>query len=73
MLEKRVKVKILRPFMYNGELLKEGQEDVDMNIERAVNHMRAGDVERQDDVIAEVKQARSAAADAAKADAEGDW
>lgn len=72
MLEKRVTAKIAKPFMYNGELLAVGQE-VDMNIERAVNHMRVGDVERDEDAINEVKAARQAAAEAATADAKGDW
>lgn len=72
MLEKRVTAKIAKPFMYNGVLLEVGQE-VEMNIERAVNHMRVGDVERDEDAINEVKAARQAAAEAATADAKGDW
>lgn len=73
MLDKRVKVKILKPFMYNGKMLEVDQEDVDMNIERAVNHMRVGDVERNEEVVNEVKQARLDAANSAAADAKGDW
>lgn len=72
MLEKRITVKILRPFMYNGKYVEAGS-DVEMNIERAVNHMRVGDIERDENAIAEVKQARQAAAEAAAADAKGDW
>lgn len=72
MLEKRITAKVLKPFMYNGTLLEVDQE-VDLNIERAVNHMRVGDVERNEDAIAEVKAYRQAAAESAQADAKGDW
>jgi hypothetical protein len=72
MLEKRITAKIVKPFIYNGALLEAGQE-VEMNIERAVNHMRVGDVERNEEAIGEVKASRQAAAEAAQADAKGDW
>jgi len=68
----RVKVKIIRPFKYNGTFVEAGQE-VDMNEERAVNHMRVGDVERNENLIKKIKERRAAAADAAKADANKDW
>ena len=68
----RTTVKILRPFKYNGQFVQEGQM-VDMNEDRAVNHMRAGDVERNEELIIKVKQRRQAAAEAAAADAKGDW
>ena len=68
----RVMVVIAKPFMYNGNLLKVGDK-VEMNRNRAVNHMRVGDVERDDVLIAEVKQVRVDAAEAAKADAQGEW
>jgi len=68
----RVKVKIVRPFKYNGQFVEAGQE-VEMNEDRAVNHMRVGDVERNEDLIKKIKERRAAAADAAKADAQKDW
>lgn len=68
----RVLVKIIKPFKYNGEFVQEGQE-VEMNEDRAVNHMRVGDVERQDDLINKVKQRRIDAAKAAQDDASRDW
>lgn len=68
----KVRATILRPFKYNGEFVQAGDVVV-MNEERAVNHMRVGDVERQEDLIAKVKERRIAAAEAAKADAGGDW
>lgn len=70
--EGRVLVKIVRPFKYNGVFVSEGDE-VEMNEDRAVNHMRIGDVERQDELIKKVKDRRIAAAEAAKGDALGDW
>ena len=70
--EGRVMVKIIRPFKYNGTFVEAGAE-VEMNEERAVNHMRAGDVERQEPLIEKIKQRRIAAAEAAKADAGLDW
>lgn len=69
---KRINVKILKPFMYNGTMLQIG-DVVEMNDERAVNHMRAGDVERDEGLINEIKERRSAAAEAAMDDAKGDW
>ena len=68
----RVKVKVAKPFMYNGNLLDVGSE-VEMNDERAANHMRAGDVERDERLILIIKARREAAASAAIADARGDW
>lgn len=68
----RTKVKILKPFQYNGQFVHPGDE-VDMNEERAVNHMRAGDVDRDEVLINKIKTRRVAAAEAAKADAGGDW
>jgi hypothetical protein len=68
----RVVVKILKPFMYNGSFVREGDE-VEMNEARAVNHMRVGDVERNEDLIKKIKEQRTSAAQAAIADAEGDW
>ena len=60
------------PFMYNGSFVREGDE-IDMNEDRAVNHMRAGDVERDEELIQKIKDRRTAAAQAAIADAGGDW
>lgn len=68
----KVKVKIVKPFMYNGKMLSK-DEEVEMNIARAVNHMRVGDVERDEVLVDRIKQERIAAAEAAKADAQGDW
>lgn len=68
----RVLAKIVRAFMYNGTMLEVGQS-VDMNEERAVNHMRAGDVERDNALVEKVKNRRLEAAKAAQADAEGNW
>ena len=68
----RVLVKILKAFMYNGSFVREGGE-IDMNEDRAVNHMRAGDVERDEELIQKIKDRRTAAAQAAIADAGGDW
>ncbi len=70
--EGRVMVTIKTGFMYNGTFVNEG-EVVEMNVDRAVNHMRVGDVERDEELIAKVKEARTAKAKAAQADAEGDW
>ncbi len=58
--------------MYNGTMVQEG-EQVEMNDERAVNHMRVGDVERDEALIDKIKSKRHAAATAAIADAEGSW
>lgn len=69
---KRVNVKILKPFVYNGMMLQTG-DVAEMNDERAVNHMRAGDVERDEGLINEIKERRTAAAEAAMDDAKGDW
>lgn len=68
----RVQVKVLKGFMYNGSMVNP-DDVIEMNLERAVNHMRVGDVERQEDLIEKVKASRVAAAEAAKADAEGEW
>lgn len=70
--EGRVMAKILVPFQYNGTMLKVG-DVVEMNEERAVNHMRAGDVERDEALISKIKQRRVDAAEAAKSDANADW
>lgn len=72
MSEGKVKVKILKSFMYNGIDLAPGDE-VEMNFSRAVNHMRVGDVERDEELIATIKAERIARAEAAKKDAQGDW
>lgn len=58
--------------MYNGTLVKPGDE-IEMNDERAANHMRAGDVERDEKVVEIIKARRLAAANAAAADASGTW
>lgn len=68
----KLKVKILRAFKYNGEFVAPGQE-VEMNEERAANHMRAGDIERNEELISKIKAQREAAATAAIADARKDW
>ena len=68
----KINVKIAKPFMFNGQMLNVGDE-VEMNASRAVNHMRVGDVERDEDLIAEIKASRIADAKSAQADAEGDW
>lgn len=70
--EGRVLVKVLKPFMYNGVFVKPGDK-VEFNEERAVNHMRAGDVERQEELIAKIKSQREAKAEAAIADAKAEW
>lgn len=70
--EGRVMVVVLRPFKYNGTFVQEG-DTIEMNQDRAVNHMRVGDLERDDELIQQVKDRRIAAAEAAKGDAEGDW
>ncbi len=70
--EGRVMVKILKPFKYNGNFVEEGQL-VEMNESRAVNHMRVGDIERDEELIKKIKDQRTAAANAAIADAGGDW
>lgn len=70
--EGRVTVKVLKGFMYNGTMLKAG-DSVEMNEDRAVNHMRAGDLERDEKVVEKVKARRLGAAKAAQADASGDW
>ncbi len=70
--EGRVQVTVKSAFMYNGTFVKEG-DVIDMNVERAVNHMRVGDVERDEELIAKVKEDRKAKADALRADAEGEW
>ncbi len=70
--EGRVLVKVLKPFKYNGEFVDVGQM-IDMNESRAVNHMRVGDLERNEELIEKIKQQRVAAAEAARADAEGEW
>lgn len=58
--------------MYNGQMVVAGAE-VEMNENRAVNHMRVGDVERQEKLVERVKQRRLGAAKAAQKDAEGKW
>lgn len=68
----RVNVKVLKPFMYNGSFVKEGEE-IDMNESRAVNHMRVGDLSRDETLINKVKAERLGAAKAAQADAEAEW
>ena len=68
----KVKVTIRQPFMYNGTLAKVG-DVVDMYDERAYNHMRAGDVERDEAIIATVRQRRLAAAEAAHKNASESW
>lgn len=68
----RVKVKIAKPFMYNGVMVQPGDE-VEMFADRAYNHMRVGDVERDENVVSEIKAKREAAAKAALADAQKDW
>lgn len=68
----KVKVKVAKPFMFNGLFVKPGDE-VEMNEERAVNHMRAGDLERNEEVISKIKARREASANAALADAKGEW
>lgn len=68
----KVTVTIVNPFMYNGTMLKAGDE-VELPRDRAVNHMRVGDVERDDALIEAVKQERKAKAEAAIADANKDW
>lgn len=70
--EGRVLVKVIKPFKYNGEFVEEGQT-IEMNEARAVNHMRVGDIERDEDLIQKIKDQRTAAAEAAIADAGGDW
>lgn len=70
--EGRVLVKVLKPFKYNGEFVDVGQE-INMNEDRAVNHMRVGDLERDESLIEKVKARRIAAAEAAKSDAAGEW
>lgn len=70
--EGRVNVTVKSGFMYNGTFVTEG-EVIEMNIDRAVNHMRAGDIERDEELIAKVKDDRVAKAKAAQADAEGEW
>jgi len=50
----RVMVKILSPFKYNGTFVQAG-DVVEMNEDRAVNHMRVGDVERNEELIAKIK------------------
>jgi hypothetical protein len=67
-----IKVKILKAFKYNGTFVEPGQV-VDMNEARAVNHMRAGDVERDEALISKIKAQREAEATAAIADARKDW
>ncbi len=68
----RVSVKIAKAFQYNGSFVREGDE-VDMNESRAVNHMRVGDVVRDESLINKVKAERLGAAKAAQADAEAEW
>jgi hypothetical protein len=68
----KVKIKILRPFQYNGKFVNEGDE-IEMNEERAVNHMRVGDVERDEQLIKKIKEQRQAAAEAAIVDAQANW
>lgn len=68
----RVKVTVKSAFMYNGTFVKEG-DVIDMNEERAVNHMRVGDLERDEALITRIKEKRAAAAKQLQDDAEGDW
>lgn len=68
----KIKAKVIRPFMYNGKMLKKG-EVVEFNIERAVNHMRVGDLERNEEAIKKVKEKRRGQAEALLKDAEKDW
>lgn len=50
-----MKVKIRRPFIYNGAVLRPGDE-IDMpDNNRAVRHMLAGDVERDDRAIGDYR------------------
>lgn len=65
-------VKVLKAFKYNGEFVYEG-DVIEMNENRAVNHMRVGDLERDEALIEKIKQERIAAAEAAAKDAGGDW
>lgn len=68
----KIKVKVLKPFQYNGVYVGVGEE-VEMNEERAVNHMRVGDVERNEQLIIKIKEQRAAAAEAVIADAQKNW
>jgi len=67
-----LKVKIIRPFMLSGLMLEAGAE-VELEFKRACRHMRAGDVERNEEAISEYKDGQLADAKAKIKDAEKDW
>lgn len=46
----KVKCKVLKPFMYNGKLLVEG-EIAEFYTDRAARHMRIGDLEKDENVV----------------------
>jgi len=68
----RVKVEILKSFMYNGKRVQPG-DIVEFNEDRAVNHMRAGDIKRDESLIKKIKEQRIAEAEALKTDAQKEW
>lgn len=68
----KLKVKVLKPFMYNGTMLRYGQE-VELDFNRAVRHMRFGDVERNEDAIKTYKARLEAEAQAQIESAKSDW
>lgn len=68
----KLTVKIVKPFMYNGTMVRTGQ-DIEMNFGRAVRHMRVGDIERNESAIKQYKLALKSEAEAKLKDAESDW
>ncbi len=49
-----MKIKVKAPFMYNGKMLQAGDEE-EMNEDKAVRHMRAGDLEKDQKAIEKYK------------------
>lgn len=50
-----MKVKIKRPFIYNGAALRPGDEVEMADPKRAVRHMLAGDIERDEKAVIDYK------------------
>lgn len=67
-----LKVKIIRPFMESGVMLEAGKE-AELEFKRACRHMKAGDVERNEEAITEYKNSQISDAKAKIKDAEKDW
>jgi len=65
-------VKVINPWLYNGVMLKEG-EDIELNFNKAIRHMKVGDVERDEDGIKRYKATQKSNAEAQLRDSQADW